>query len=232
MQISAWKIRENRERVREAVAAACGACGRAPDAVRIVAVTKYVDAATAKLLVDAGEEDLGENRPQQLDEKRRILANQAIRWHLIGHLQRNKVRLAVPACSLIHSVDSLQLLQSIDSASRAASVVSAVLLEVNISGEGAKQGFSASQLPGVLEKAAPLSGLRIQGLMAMSGLDCGPAEARRQFDAVRELRDRMTAAFGPSFDLAELSMGMSGDYSEAIAAGATLVRIGSRFFEP
>jgi pyridoxal phosphate enzyme (YggS family) len=229
----AERIAANLAEVRERIAVAARAAGRSPGEVRLVAVTKYVDAATTRLLVDAGCTDLGESRPQQLWEKSALLNDAGIRWHLIGHLQRNKVRRTVPLVYLVHSGDGLRLLEELDR--EAASLVGRpplpVLLEVNVSGEAAKHGFAPDDLPRHAAALAALGHLEIRGLMAMAGLDDDPTSARRDFAGLRELRDRLRREWGGRFALDELSMGMSGDYEAAVAEGATLVRVGSALFQ-
>jgi pyridoxal phosphate enzyme (YggS family) len=222
------RVAANLANVRDRIAAAARSAGRSPDEVRLVAVTKYVDAATTRLLIEAGCHDLGESRPQELWDKAAALADSAIRWHLIGHLQRNKVRRTLPLVSLIHSGDSLRLLEVLN---REAVGPLSVLLEVNVSGEAAKHGFAPDELPRHLEALAALTNLDIRGLMAMAALDDDPTTARRDFARLRELRDRLRREWAGRFALDELSMGMSGDFEQAVAEGATIVRIGSALFE-
>jgi pyridoxal phosphate enzyme (YggS family) len=230
---SAERIATNLATVRERIADAARAAGRSPDEVRLVAVTKYVDAATTQLLVDAGCRDLGEARPQQLWDKAAALPEPAIRWHFIGHLQRNKVRRTLPLVHLVHSGDSVRLLEELnrEAAATSPTVKLPVLLEVNVSGEPAKHGFAADELPPLVESLAAFESLEIQGLMAMAGLDEDPTSARGDFAKLRELRDRLRREWAGRFRLDELSMGMSGDFEQAIAEGATLVRVGSALFE-
>lgn len=227
------RIAANLAEVRDRIAVAARGAGRSPDEVRLVAVTKYVDAATTRLLFDAGCTDLGESRPQQLWDKAAALNDAAIRWHLIGHLQRNKVRRTLPLVHLIHSGDGLRLLEELDrdTAALAGRSPLAVLLEVNVSGETAKHGFAPDDLPKHVETLAAFKHLDVRGLMAMAGLDDDPTSARRDFARLRELRDRLRREWSGRFALDELSMGMSGDYEAAIAEGATLVRVGSALFE-
>lgn len=231
--ISAERLRANLAAVRDRIAVAATKSGRPPDAVRLVAVTKYVDAATTRALFDAGCADLGESRPQQLWEKAAAFHDLAARWHLIGHLQRNKIRRTLPLVHLIHSGDRLSLLDDLERERSATAELPPlpILLEVNVSGEVAKHGFASDELPRLLDALSGFKRLRIDGLMAMAGLDDDPAAARRQFAALRELRDRLRAEWSGRFALDELSMGMSGDFEAAIAEGATIVRIGSALFE-
>ncbi len=231
--ITVERIRANLAEVRARIAAAAASAGRSTEEVRLVAVTKYVDAATTRLVVEAACADLGESRPQQLWDKAATLADCEIRWHMIGHLQRNKIRRTIPLVHLLHAGDSLRLLEELNG-ERAATADTAplsILLEVNVSGDAAKHGFAPQEVPGLLDALSKLPRLEIRGLMAMAGLEDDLATARRRFAEVRELRDSLRTAWVGRFQLDELSMGMSGDYEAAIAEGATLVRIGSALFE-
>ncbi|QDT12075.1 YggS family pyridoxal phosphate-dependent enzyme [Planctomycetes bacterium K23_9] len=224
------RIRQNYLSVVDEVAVAAQASGRQPSDVTIVGVTKYVDAATTADLVDAGCGSLGENRPQVLWQKAESeeLKDQPVQWHMIGHLQRNKLRRLMRYAPMIHSVDSRRLLEAVAKEAGEIDQAVDVLLEVNISGDDAKTGLSPDALLELLqEDRGPL--VRIGGLMAMAGMGTDQGAARKQFADVRMLRDKLAASTGNP--LANLSMGMSGDFKEAIAEGATLVRIGSRLFD-
>jgi pyridoxal phosphate enzyme (YggS family) len=217
--------------VRERIAATAKASGRKADDVRLVAVTKYVDAATTRLLAEAGCRDLGEARPQSLWDKAAALADCDVRWHMIGHLQRNKVRRTLSLLHLLHSGDSPRLLSEVDAEAAALPAPLSVLLEVNVSGDSTKHGFAPTEIEPLLAQLQSLRRLDIRGLMAMAGLEGDAAQARRDFAALRELRDRLRAAWHGRFALDELSMGMSGDFEAAIAEGSTIVRVGSALFE-
>lgn len=218
--------------VRERIALAAGRSGRAADAVRLVAVTKYVGAAEIRALLDAGCRDLGESRPQRLWTLAAELAETPIAWHLIGHLQRNKAARTVPLLAWLHAADSLRLLTALDEAAaqRSAGPLP-TLLEVNISGDPRKHGFEPREIDEALAAAATHGNLEIRGLMAMAGEAGNLDAARRDFAALRELRDRAAANCPAGVRLDELSMGMSGDYEAAIEEGATIVRVGSALFE-
>lgn len=224
------RLLDNIARVRAEVAEAAARSGRRAEEITIVAATKYVDAAVTREVAAAGLLDLGESRPQEIWSKAPELADQSIRWHLIGHLQRNKVRRTLPLVSLLHSIDSLRLLEELNDESARLDRSTPLLLEVNISGDASKHGFSPTEMPAVLEATANLAHLEVRGLMSMAGLDTDAAMAQQQFAAVRQLRDELTSNLPARISLRELSMGMSGDFREAIAEGATLVRIGSSFF--
>lgn len=223
------RLQQNWQQVVDEVHAAAIASGRSPDAVRIVGIAKYVDAETTAALCQAGCRHLGESRPQVLWQKAESGAIPAdVHWHLVGHLQRNKIRRTLRFRPVIHSVDSGRLLQAVAEEAQRQQVEIETLLEVNISGEEAKTGMAADDLPLILQRL-PAAGVRVVGLMAMAGWNLPAEEAREQFAAVRRLRDQLTQQIGCY--LPELSMGMSGDFAEAIAEGATIVRIGSRLFE-
>jgi hypothetical protein len=233
---SQQQIAENLAKVRAEIADAASRSGRTADDITLVAVTKYVSADLAQQLVDAGCRDLGENRPQELWSKSAALAGTAcagepIRWHLIGHLQRNKVERTLPLVSLIHSGDSLRLLEAVDRAAQAAKRRIPVLLEVNISGDTTKHGFRTDEIEPALSAIAALSSLEIQGFMAMASREGDLDQARREFASLRQLRDQLQSSAPQNVRLNQLSMGMSGDYSVAIEEGATMVRIGSALFE-
>ncbi|MEX2026438.1 MAG: YggS family pyridoxal phosphate-dependent enzyme [Pirellulaceae bacterium] len=224
-------LADNLARVRDQIARAASAAGRKAEEVTLIGVTKYAGPDVAKLLVKAGLTDLGESRPQELWRKAEALAGENIRWHLIGHLQRNKIRRTLPLTALIHSGDSLRLLAALDEEAAALSQRCDVLLEVNISGDQAKHGFSPGELAPLLTTIAAMSNLHIRGLMGMASLEGNLDDARRQFVSLRELRDDLRKNCPPQIELAELSMGMSGDFEQAIAEGATIVRIGSALLE-
>ena len=228
MEDEVARIAENVARVRGRIAEAAARSGRAPSHVTLVAVTKYVPADMVRPLVAAGCLDLGESRPQQLWEKAAALSDVPIRWHLIGHLQRNKVRRTLPLLTMVHSVDSPRLLAAMDEECAARLPV---LLEVNVSGEAAKHGFPPETIEPFLAQWAGCRHVSLRGLMCMAGLEGGLETARRDFSALRALRDRLRPRCPPGVTLDELSMGMSGDFEAAIEEGATIVRVGSALFE-
>lgn len=223
-------IAANLQRVRDQIADAARQ-GRRPEEITLVGVTKYVDAAATRSLFECGCVDLGEARPQSLWEKAEALSDLPIRWHMIGHLQRNKVKRTLPHVSLLHSGDSLRLLQAVDAEAADLGRVIDVLLEVNISGDAAKHGFSPEELRASLDSIAALPHLKVLGLMTMAALDGGPERAQRDFSSLRQLRDELQLNCPAALELRELSMGMSGDFREAIPEGATIVRLGSALWE-
>ena len=229
--IAAQRVHANLARVRERIAAAAERSGRDAAAVHLVGVTKYVDAAAARLLVEAGLKDLGESRPQELWAKAAALTDLSPRWHLIGHLQSNKVRRTLPNVALIHSADSLKILEILSREAQGQGLVSELLIEVNASGDAAKHGFAPQDVEPILPQIAALPGIAVKGLMTMASRERDLDRARREFAALRELRDRLATSCPPGISLGELSMGMSGDFEVAIEEGATIVRVGSALFE-
>ncbi len=222
-------VSDNLARVLDQIRETAERCGRAPGEIRLVGVSKYVDAAVTRELFEAGCQDLGESRPQQLWDKAELLDDLPIRWHLIGHLQRNKVKRTLACQPLLHSIDSERLADAIQQAAEQLEGEVRGLLEVNTSGEQAKHGAAPDETERLLEAIEQrCPRLSIIGLMTMSARDGGPAGAKRNFETLRRLRDRL-AVNHPQ--LHELSMGMSGDFEQAIEQGATMVRIGSALFE-
>jgi pyridoxal phosphate enzyme (YggS family) len=225
-------VAQNLAEVRERIAAAARRSGRDASAITLVAVTKYASPADIRALIDAGCRDLGESRPQQLWQRAAEFAASEVRWHMIGHLQRNKVARTLPLVALVHSCDSLRIAEAIDQAAGQAAKPVDVLLEVNISADPAKGGFPADEVAPALDRLAACTNLRIRGLMAMAGKPDDAQAARADFRRLRELRDRLISNCPASVSLVELSMGMSGDFEVAIEEGATIVRVGSALFEP
>ncbi len=233
-EVTAQRLRENWSRTVDDVAQACTAAGRDPSQVHIVGVSKYVGAELAWQLAAAGCTILAENRPQSLWDKASYFGQHnsvTAQWHLIGHLQRNKLKRTLPLISLLHSLDSLRLAEAINAERLAVTTTPLpVLLEVNVTRDAAKTGVSLDEVHELLQQAPRWPGITICGLMAMSSLDADSARAQREFEQVRLLRDELQQEYGQQFQFTELSMGMSGDFKEAIAAGSTLVRIGSNLW--
>jgi len=225
------RLADNLAGLRRRIAAAALAGGRAADCVTLVAATKYMSAERARAVVAAGCADLGESRPQEFWSKAAALADLPVHWHFIGHLQRNKVRRTLPGVALFHSIDSERLLATLDAEAAALGRRASVLLEVNISAETAKHGFAPTDVERLLQSWPGYGHVEVRGLMGMARLDGGPAAAEQDFARLRGLRDRLIPGLPPGVSLAELSMGMSGDFEAAIRQGATLVRIGSALTE-
>jgi len=224
-------IADNLRRIRERIARAAESSGRTAEQVTLVAVTKYVAPELVRPLVAAGCRTVGESRPQELWRKADALADLSIHWHLVGHLQRNKVRRTLPLVSMIHSLDSLRLAEAIEQAASKQQRRVPVLLEVNVSGEEAKHGFAPDEMEHVVAQLPRFAHLEVRGLMCMAALEGGLETARRNFAALRSLRDRLQNVCPEGVRLKELSMGMSDDFEVAVAEGATIVRIGSALFE-
>ncbi|HEY6565069.1 MAG TPA: YggS family pyridoxal phosphate-dependent enzyme [Pirellulaceae bacterium] len=229
MTIDAQRLRANLSSVRERIERAAARTGRGPNSVRLVAVTKTVSPETARQLFALGCVDLAESRPQQLWEKASSLPDAT--WHLIGHLQRNKIARTLPCAAWLHSVDSSRLLTALELAAAGAGLTPRVLLEVNISGEPAKQGWNPDDLPPALETMSLGRSFTIEGLMGMAGLQADESAVHEQFAALRRLSERVADSLTPPHGMRELSMGMSHDFEIAIEEGATMVRIGSAIFE-
>ena len=209
--------------VRAEIAAAAGRAGRDPDAVTLVVVTKSAPPGIFAAARSAGVGDVGENRVQ--DALARMAGHEAdFRWHFVGRLQANKVRKAVPAFDVFHGIDDVALARRVDRVAGELGRRPELLLQVNVSGEGAKQGLAPAELPRALEALGTLTHARLVGLMTMAPYGDDPEAARPVFAALRALRD----ACAPQGALPHLSMGMSDDFVPAVEEGATLVRIGSR----
>jgi pyridoxal phosphate enzyme (YggS family) len=227
--ILASDVRSRVREVRERIARAAERGGRPASAVTLIAVTKTIDAARVREAARAGITDVGENRVREAAEKVEALADlPALRWHLIGHLQRNKARRAVSAVTVIHSIDTLVLAEDVGRHAIPAGKVMDVFAQVNISGEASKSGFAPDELRRRAEVLAAVPGLRWRGLMTMAPEGADEAAQRALFGATRRLHAELAPAFGPAWDA--LSMGMSNDYVAAIEEGATHVRIGRAIF--
>lgn len=223
-------IESNLKEIRREIEAASCRAGRSSDDVRLVAVTKYAELDWVRDLIELGVRDLGESRPQQLGQRAEVLSAE-VQWHMIGHVQRNKVDIVLPVAGLIHSVDSLRLLRKIENSSARFGMRSKVLLEVNVSGEESKDGFAPAELTSHWTEILNLQQVDVQGLMTMAPHADDSETTRPFFRQLRELRDGLVAGSEGRVTLPELSMGMSGDFAVAVEEGATLVRIGSRIFD-
>ena len=228
---TAVRIAENLARVHERIAAAAAAAGRRPEDVQLVGVTKYVGPAEAAALLTSGCTHLGESRPQELWDKAAEPTLAGAHWHLVGHLQRNKVRRTLPLVELVHSVDSLRLARAVNDVAAELGRPARVLLEVNCSGDVEKHGLTPEGLKELLPQLAMLTHVEARGLMTMAAREGDDRVAAENFAALRTLRDEVQGDCPPSVQLDELSMGMSGDFEIAIREGATIVRIGSDLFE-
>jgi PLP dependent protein len=220
-------IGENLARVREQIAAAAARSGRSPNDIELVAVSKAHPAEKVQAAVEAGQLLFGESRVQEARAKIPLLPSR-LRWHFIGHLQKNKIRHALPLFELFHGIDSLALAEDMQRIADEEGMRPRILLEVNVAGEASKHGFSPEALRRDLESVLSLGRLSIEGLMTIPPLAPEAEASRRYFVALRELHDEVEAEF--NLKLPQLSMGMSGDFPIAIEEGATLVRVGTAIF--
>ncbi len=221
-------VGENLNEIRTEIANAARKAGRAPESVRLLAVSKTFPAEDVKSAYDAGQRMFGENRVQELEVKAPVLP-QDIEWHLIGHLQSNKAAKAVEHASWIHSVDSVKLLSLIEKAAEKRNKTMNILLEVNISGEESKFGLrDDTEILEIAKAAQEMPYIRLRGLMTMAEIDADEKRLHETFAGLRAMRDRLEKEL--HITLPELSMGMSSDFPEAIAEGATIVRIGTAIF--
>lgn len=233
---------ENVARVRARIAESCRRSGRDPAAVRLVAVTKYVNPELIEALRDAGVANIGESRVQQLVQRSQRLAggpgdldqadaHSGLVWHMIGHLQRNKVKPLIRRARVIHSLDSSRLADEIQKRAADLGVSVDVFVEVNVAGEKRKTGVVLDQVANLAEMVEELGNLRLRGLMTMAPFAADPEQARPYFAGLRELLETLRRGGAVSPDCRHLSMGMSGDYAVAVEEGATVVRIGSALFD-
>lgn len=216
------------EKVFKSVANACEQAGRPTDSVSVIAVTKYVDHNMASQLVEAGVRHIGENRVDKFLEKYQALKNENLTWHLIGSLQRRKVKEVINLVDYFHALDSVKLAQEIQK--RAQHTIKC-FLQVNISGEDTKHGFSIEELDNVLPELENLNNLEIVGLMTMAPFEADEETLVDIFQKTKVLQELLKEKQIKNMPMTELSMGMSGDYSIAIREGATFVRIGTAFFK-
>ncbi len=216
--------------IRDRIRAAAEGAGRDPSEVRLVAVSKTVEADRIREAVDAGAEILGENYFQEAREKIDALADTGVSWHFIGHLQSNKARYVVRDFDLIHSVDRLKLARELDRQAEKVGRVQPILIQVNLAGEASKSGVSGDRLMDLVREVVRLPHLAIRGLMTMPPFFDAPERVRPYFGELRRKRDEIRDAGIEGVAMDELSMGMTGDFEAAVAEGATLVRIGTAIF--
>ena len=220
-------IAESLERVREQIAQAAAKSGRTAEDVDLVAISKTHEASRVREAIEAGQSLFGESRVQEARVKIPELPSSA-RWHFVGHLQKNKIRHALPLFELIHSVDSLGLAEDINRIAEEEGMHPRVLIEVNVAGEGSKFGFQPEKLYSEMEPLLALPRLSILGLMCIPPIADEAEASRKYFVQLREFRDRLQTEF--HVDLAQLSMGMTQDFAVAVEEGATLVRVGTAIF--
>ena len=227
-------IAGNLRSVRERIAAAVARAGRPEGSCRLLAVTKTRSPEEIAALARAGQVHLGENRVQEAATKIPECRGLGVEadWHLIGHLQRNKVKKALALFGTVHSIDSVRLLEALAREAESRSIRPDTFLEVNVSGEASKHGLAPAEAEDVCRRAGELASLRLVGLMTMAPFTDDPETARPFFKGLRELRDKLNDGAAYAEPLRELSMGMSGDFEVAAEEGATWVRVGTALFEP
>ena len=224
-------IADNLARVHEAVASAAAAAGRSPDEITLIAVSKTHPPAAIEAALAAGQRVFGESTVQEARGKLAHFAGRGLEWHFIGRLQSNKARFVPQNFAWLHSLDSARLAQRLSRFARDHGAGLDALIEVNLTGDPRKHGVAPAEVFGLIEqlRAAPMPGLALRGLMTIGPYPAAETESRRIFATLRRLRDDCRARFAlPAFD--ELSMGMSGDYVEAIREGSTMIRVGTAIF--
>ncbi len=219
-------------RVRERIAAACRRVGRRPEDVKLLAVSKTVPVERIRQAYDAGLRDFGENRVQEADAKRPGLSDLNATWHLVGHLQTNKAKLARELFHWVQSVDSFRLAQKLDQAAVCTGERLPVLLQVNLDAEATKFGCPEEGALPLAEQVSQLTTLELRGLMVLPPLAEDPERMRPYFQRLRELAQKIESRSLPGVRMEELSMGMSHDFEVAVEEGATIVRIGTSIFGP
>lgn len=221
-------LKKNTELVFQQIADASQKANRDLDAVSVIAVTKYVDVQTAEVLLPLGIHHIGENRVDKFLEKYQALKDYPVTWHLIGTLQRRKVKEVIPYVDYFHALDSLKLAQEIQ---KRTDHVIKCFLQVNISGEESKHGFSKEELLELLPELAKLDQIEYVGLMTMAPFEADSDELKEIFKDTQALQAEIREKQIPNMPMTELSMGMSRDFKEAIQFGSTFVRIGTAFFK-
>lgn len=222
-------LKENLQKVEENIEAACKRAGRDRSEVTLIAVSKTKPVDMLQEVYDTGIREFGENKVQEMMDKYEVLPKD-IHWHMIGHLQRNKVKYLMGKTALIHSVDSLRLAEEISAQSVKHDVITDILIEVNIAGEESKFGTSKEEAMALAEAAAKLPNIHICGLMTIAPYVDDPEDNRKYFRGIRELSVDIKEKNIDNVDMRILSMGMSGDYEVAIEEGATMVRVGTGIF--
>lgn len=222
-------LKENLNQVEKKIAEACERAGRSRDEVTLIAVSKTKPVSMLSEVYDEGVRDFGENKVQEIQEKYDQLPND-IRWHMIGHLQRNKVKYVIDKVCLIHSVDSYRLAEEINIQAKKKNLVVPILVEVNIAEEESKFGITAEDAIALVEQIAELENVRIRGLMTIAPMVEDPEENRQYFRGIRQLSVDIKNKNIDNVAMDILSMGMTGDYTVAIEEGATMVRVGTGIF--
>jgi PLP dependent protein len=230
--LDAAAVRARLADVRERIARAAARGGRDPSRIRLIAISKTFGADAVRTAAHEGQVDFGENKLQEAQQKRQDLADLPLKWHLVGHLQSNKAKKAAAEFDVIHSVDSVSLLETIDEAAAAIRRRLELLIQVDLAGEPTKHGAREEELRPIFEAARRAAAVRLIGLMLLPPAVDNPEAARPWFRKLRALRDTLQAEGVPASMLSELSMGMSHDYEIAVEEGATFVRVGTAIFGP
>ena len=230
------QIRQNLSKVEARIEKACHKAGRSRDSVRLIIVTKYHNPEDALFLAREGYRDFGENRVQELTGKMDFMdeEQERVRWHMIGTLQRNKVKYLSGRCQMIHSVNNLRLAEEISKRARVNEIEESVLLQVNVTGEDSKHGFTPEEIQENLEEMSKLEGFKLKGLMTMAEADADETRLRDTFSGLRKLRDRCKLLLPEekAVYFNNLSMGMTHDFEIAIEEGADYIRLGTAILGP
>ena len=222
-------IAANINTIKQRIAAAAARCNRAPDSIKLLAVTKTVTPVCIGKAIEAGLTAFGENYVQEAKEKVAVIGPRA-QWHMIGHLQTNKAKYAVNLFNYIHSVDRMDLAWELDKKARLIGQKMNILIEVNVSGEKTKNGIPADTAVSLIKDVSKLENLSVRGLMTMAPYSANPENSRPYFSGLRNLRDDIIHTGITGIQMEDLSMGMSDDFEVAIEEGATIVRIGRAIF--
>ena len=222
-------IKENLAEVERKICAAAERAGRSRDEITLIAVTKTRTAEEINEAIECGIINIGENKPQEVRNKFADV-NPSAKWHMIGHLQTNKIKYIIDRVCMIHSVDSIKLMDEIDRHACKHNIVMDILIQVNISGEETKQGCTPDELENILELAGKLNNIRVKGLMTIAPKADNSVTNSLHFDNIRKLFVDISQKTYDNVTMESLSMGMSGDYETAIECGATMVRVGTAIF--
>ncbi len=222
-------LKENLESVKARIAAACERAGRSQAEVTLVAVSKTKPVDMLQEVYNEGVRDFGENKPQEIREKYPALPED-IRWHMIGHLQRNKIKYIIDKVCMIHSIDSLRLAQAVSAEAKKCGIVMPVLAEVNVAREPSKYGIMPEETEDFIRQISILPGIRVEGLMTIAPFTENAEENREYFRSLKKLSVDIKEKNIDNVFMCNLSMGMTGDYEVAIEEGATMVRVGTGIF--
>ena len=221
-------LQQNIDSIKRRIANAAASAGRKPEDIRLIAVSKTVDAAVVRQAYELGLDTFGENRPQEIRDKSAVIPE--AKWHMIGRLQTNKLKYVVGKTELIHSVDTMTLMQDINEFAKKLEIVQDILIQINISGEESKAGIRPEDFENMLECAVKLNNIRVLGIMTIGSKYASEYELEKMFENCRKIFVDNSVKKYDNIDIRHLSMGMSGDFETAIKHGSTMVRIGSAIF--